>query len=74
MAFSKEILYILMVCGSAIHIVVSEEARVSLKLYYESDCPDCTEFIEEQLGPLYHRDGEGITFWKFQVSKTVLFK
>ena len=60
MAYLREILYILMVLGWARSSIASEEARVSLKLYYESDCPACGDFIEEHLGPLYNDDGGGM--------------
>ena len=59
MAFSRDILYILMVLGWARSGVASNEARVSIKLYYESDCPACGGWILEQLGPLYNEDGGG---------------
>ena len=59
MAISGEILYILMVFASTRHALAGEEARVSLKLFYESDCPGCMFFLEQQLGPLYSEDWEG---------------
>ena len=49
---------ILMVLASA--KLVLTEKRVSLKLFYESDCPDCRLFFEEQLGPLFNEDREGM--------------
>ena len=58
MAIYKEILYILMVFATARSSII-EETRVSLKLFYESDCPDCRLFMEKQLGPLYNEDRGG---------------
>ena len=52
-------MYILMVFASA-GSVLTEKTRVSLKFFYESDCPDCRLFFEEQLGPLYNEDRGGI--------------
>lgn len=60
MAISREIFYILMVFASATSVLTDKTARVSLKLFYESDCPDCRLFFEEELGPLIEEDSEGM--------------
>ena len=58
MATSRELWYIMIVFAST-RYALAGEARISLKLFYESDCPDCRLFFEEQLGPLYSSDFEG---------------
>ena len=69
MVISKEILFILTVFAST-KCALAGEARMSLKLFYESDCPDCRLFFEEQLGPLYSEDFEGINVRIIQISWT----
>ena len=67
MAISKEILFILIVFAST-RYALAGEARISLKLFYESDCPDCRLFFEEQLGPLYSEDFEGMNVRIIQIA------
>ena len=59
MATSRE-LWCIMIVFASTRYALAGEARISLKLFYESDCPDCRLFFEEQLGPLYSADFEGM--------------
>jgi hypothetical protein len=33
--------------------------RVNVKIYFESDCPNCQDFWKRKLGPLWKKDKEG---------------
>ena len=66
MAISRKLVYILIAFAST-RYALAEGARVSLKLFYESDCPDCRLFFEEQLGPLYSAEFEGMKVFCFRI-------
>ena len=52
------LLFLLLVATAS--AATMDKKTVSVKLFYEADCPDCRIFFKDQLGPLWEEDKEGI--------------